>query len=52
LSEKLPTPLKRIGVTDHFGEVGFTDFLKEKYNLTSKDIVKAAKEVITGKHKA
>ena len=44
-----PVPLKRVGVTDHFGEVGKTDFLMKKYHLLAEDIMKAAKEVIAMK---
>lgn len=46
LGENFPVPVKRVGVKDHFGEVGLTDFLKEKYGLTASQIVKAAKEAI------
>lgn len=46
LSENYPTPVVRVGIKDHFGEVGFTDFLMEKYGLTAKDIVAAAKKAI------
>lgn len=46
LSENLPTPLKRVGVTDHFGEVGKTDYLMEKYHLIARDIVAAAKGAV------
>ncbi len=49
LSENLPTPLRRIGVTDHFGETGLTEPLKEKYGLKAKDIAAAAKESIAMK---
>lgn len=49
LSEHLPTPLRRVGVDDHFGEVGFTEPLKEKYGLKACDIVRAAKESIAMK---
>ena len=49
LSEKLPRPLKRIGVMDHFGEVGRTDLLMDKYHLKASDIVKAATEAIAMK---
>ncbi len=49
LSENCPTPLKRVGVADHFGEVGSAEFLKEKYNLKAADIVAAAKDVIAKK---
>jgi len=49
LGENYPVPVKRVGVMDHFGEVGLTDFLKEKYGLTKEAIVKAALEVIARK---
>lgn len=49
LCENLPTPLRRVGVTDHFGEVGSTEFLKEKYGLKAKDIAAAAKAAIAMK---
>lgn len=46
LSENCPVPMRRVGVKDHFGEVGMQDFLAEKYGLTAQDIVKACKEVL------
>lgn len=46
LIESCPVPMKRVGVKDHFGEVGLTEFLKEKYGLTKKDIILAAKALI------
>lgn len=49
LCEKFPVPVKRVGVKDHFGEVGKTEFLQEKYGLTDKDIVAAAKAAIAMK---
>lgn len=49
MAENCLTNLKRVGVKDHFGEVGSTEFLKEKYGLTAAEIVKAAKEVIAHK---
>lgn len=49
LAENKPVPMKRIGVRDHFGEVGKMPFLMEKYNMLPKDIVAAAKEVLTRK---
>lgn len=51
LGENCPTIMKRVGVRDHFGEVGFTDYLQEKYGLKAKNIVEAAREV-TGLKKA
>lgn len=49
LGEHCPVPIKRIGVQDHFGEVGLTPFLQEKYGLTAADIVSAAGQVIAKK---
>lgn len=51
LGENCPTIMKRVGVRDHFGEVGFTDYLQEKYGLKAKNIAEAAREV-TGLKKA
>lgn len=49
LSENYPVPLKRIGVRDHFGEVGKEDFLIKKYKMSAEDIAQAVKEVIKRK---
>lgn len=49
LSENYPVPVRRVGVKDHFGEVGLTDFLKEKYGLTKTAIIDAAMEVCSRK---
>jgi transketolase len=46
LSEHCPTPLRRIGVKEQFGQVGKVDYLKEFYQLTAKDIVAAVKGLI------
>jgi transketolase len=46
LAENHPTPVKRVGVKDHFGEVGKRPFLQEKYEMLAKDIVKAAKAAL------
>lgn len=51
LIEHAPVPMKRVGVKDHFGEVGLTEFLKEKYGLTKQEITAAAKQVIKKKRK-
>lgn len=42
-------PLEKIGIQDHFGEVGFMPYLKEKYSMTPDDIVNAAKKAIKEK---
>ncbi len=49
LSENHPTPVKRVGVKDHFGEVGKRPFLAEKFGLLATDIVKAAKAAVAMK---
>lgn len=51
LIENKLVPLKGIGVNDHFSEVGHREYLKEKFGLTSSDIVRAAKEAIAKKNK-
>ena len=45
LSEKLPTPVRRIGVQDQFGESGPAAELLKKYGLTSDHIVEVAKDL-------
>ncbi|MDC1063685.1 transketolase family protein [Flavobacteriales bacterium] len=49
LCRELPTPLEMVGVNDTFGESGTPRQLMEKYGLTSSDIVKASKKVLTRK---
>lgn len=49
LGENCPVPLRRVGVCDCFGEVGVINYLKEKFGLTAKEIVRAAREVIERK---
>ena len=44
LSEKLPTPVKRIGVNDEFGHSGPAVKLLEQFGLCAGNIVKVAKE--------
>ena len=45
LSEKLPTPVKRIGVNDEFGHSGPAAALLKQFGLSAENIVKTAKEV-------
>ncbi|UNC90773.1 transketolase family protein [Candidatus Contubernalis alkaliaceticus] len=45
-AENCPVPVKRVGVRDTFGESGSPELLLEKYGLTSKNIVKAAQELL------
>ncbi len=51
LVENDPVPVRRVGVTDHFGEVGTTDFLKKKYHLMAEDIADAARAVTERKNR-
>ena len=43
LCEKLPTPVKRIGVNDEFGHSGPAAALLKQFGLSSENIVKVAK---------
>lgn len=49
LSEEMPSPLRRVGTKDLFGESGKPDELFVKYGLTSKDIAEAARKSISKK---
>lgn len=51
LGEKLPAPLKRIGMRDHFGESGDPQELLEHFQLTGKHIAFAAHELIDQNNK-
>ena len=46
LGESLPTPIRRIGVRDTFGESGEHDQLLSKYGLKADNIVRTIKELI------
>ena len=46
LSEKLPTPVKRIGMNDEFGRSGPAAELLQHYGLCAENIVKVAKEFV------
>lgn len=46
LCERLPTPMKRVGVMDTFGESGETSELLRKYGLTAADIEVAASSLM------
>ncbi len=49
LAKSYPVPIEFIGVKDIFGESGEPDELSEKYQISSKYIVLAAKNVISRK---
>ncbi len=46
LSEKCPTPVKRIGVNDEFGHSGPAKDLLKQFGLSSENIVKVTKEFV------
>lgn len=46
LSEKLPTPMHRIGIKDHFGESGQPDELLRAFGLTHTHIAMAAHSML------
>ena len=46
LSEKLPTPVKKIGMQDIFGESGSAAALIEKYGLDAKGVYASVKEFV------
>lgn len=49
LGENAPVPMHRIGVEDEFGEVGTVDYLKERFGLTTGNIVKQAELILQRK---
>ena len=44
ISEEYPVPVIKVGVKDTFGESGKPEQLLEKYGLTSKEVIEAAKK--------
>lgn len=46
LSEKLPTPVKKIGMYDVFGESGSAEALVKKYGLDAEGVYKVTKEFL------
>lgn len=49
LTEKIPLPLRRVGVKDTFGESGTPEQLLKKHGLMPQDIALAAHEVVSKK---
>ena len=47
LGEELPTPMKRLGIKDRFGESGHPEELLEHFGLTAKHIMTAAHKLLT-----
>lgn len=50
LATKSFAPLEKVGVNDEFGEVGSLDYLKERYKLTTDEIVLKVKKAISRKY--
>ncbi len=48
LSEQCPTPTKRLGIPDQFGEVATADYLYNKHGFGPKHIVEACKKIKAG----
>ena len=48
LSEKLPTPVRRIGVNDVFGHSGPAAALLEEFGLCAANIARVAEEFVHG----
>ncbi|MCF7816255.1 MAG: transketolase family protein [Kiritimatiellales bacterium] len=46
LAENLPTPMKRIGIADEFGEVGDLAYLMQRFGLTAGHIAAQARELL------
>lgn len=46
LIEEAPVPLRRVGVRDHFGEVGSFSYLSERFGLSAQAIAEAAQQVV------
>ncbi|MGI6083963.1 MAG: transketolase family protein [Acetivibrionales bacterium] len=42
-------PLRRVGIKDHFGEVGTEEYLLKKFQLAPENVAEAVKEVLTRK---
>ena len=49
LALKCPVPMAMVGQQDVFGESGKPDELREKYGMTSADIVRAVKQLMPSK---
>lgn len=52
LVENYPTPMRRVGVKDTFGESGEHDELLTKYGLTANDIARTVQELVKEKKRS
>jgi transketolase len=46
LSEHRPTPMRRVGIRDTYGESGPNDAILEKYGLTARHVAEAAQSLL------
>ena len=49
LAEALPAPLERVGVKDHFGQVGKAPYLMGVFGITAADIAAASRRAVERK---
>lgn len=49
LSEKLPTPMRKIGIQDRFGQTGTVDYLREQYGLTTENLIAQVHNILQRK---
>ena len=46
ISENIPTILRRVGVRDRFGESGQAEEMLDLLNISTKDIINSAEEIV------
>ena len=46
LAEECPTPMRRVGVKERYGQVGTQAFLQQEYDLTAEHILEAAGQLL------
>ena len=49
ISEKYPVQMKRMGIRDHYGEVGKIPYLLQEFGLTTADIIREVKALVKNK---
>jgi transketolase len=49
VAENAPVPVKRVGITDRFGQSGTVPELKEEYELSARHIAQAVREAVKKK---
>lgn len=49
LSEKLPTPMEKVGIQDRFGQTGTVDYLRKQYGLTVENLIEQVHNVLKRK---